>query len=164
MMLPAFCSCWASKQRLRIEPVSAALPQSRVEELEAENSDLRARLADAEQTLEAIRGGHVDALVIDTPQGERIFSLTGAERPYRALIEQMQEGAVTLGSDGSIQYCNRAFADLMKRPLETIAGGRMEEYVQAADRPAFEAVSHQSRTTRTHGEVGLCSAHGSGGA
>jgi PAS domain S-box-containing protein len=141
--------------------VSAALPQSRLEELEAENSDLRARLADAEQTLEAIRGGHVDALVIDTPEGERIFSLTGAERPYRALIEQMQEGAVTLGSDGSIQYCNRAFADLVKRPLETIAGGRMEQYLQTADQPSFEALSHQSRSTSTHGEVGLCAADGS---
>ena len=95
--------------------MSAALPQSRLEELEAENSELRARLADAEQTLEAIRGGHIDALVIDGPEGQRIFSLAGAERPYRALIEQMQEGAVTLSNDGSIQYCNKAFADLLKR-------------------------------------------------
>jgi PAS domain S-box-containing protein len=141
--------------------VSAALPQSRLEKLEAENSDLRARLADAEQTLEAIRGGHVDALVIDTPEGERIFSLTGAERPYRVLIEQMQEGAVTLGSDGSIQYCNRAFADLLRRPLETIVGGRMEQYVQSADRPGFETMSRQLRSASTHGEVGLCAADGS---
>jgi len=140
--------------------VSAALPQSRLEELEAENAELRARLAEAEQTLEAIRGGHVDALVIDTPEGERIFSLAGAERPYRALIEQMQEGAVTLSNDGSIQYCNRAFADLLKRPLETIAGGRMEQYVQTADRPSFAAMSQQARSTSTHGEVGLCAADG----
>jgi PAS domain S-box-containing protein len=141
--------------------VSAALPQSRLEELEAENSELRARLADAEQTLEAIRGGHVDALVIDSPEGQRIFSLSGAERPYRALIEQMQEGAVTLSNDGSIQYCNRAFADLLKRPLETIAGDRMEQCVQTADQASFGAMLHQSRSTRTHGEVGLCAADGS---
>jgi PAS domain S-box-containing protein len=141
--------------------VSAAFPPSRLEELEAENADLRARLAEAEQTLEAIRSGQVDALVIEGPEGQRIFSLTGAERPYRTLIEQMQEGAVTLGSDGSIQYCNRAFADLVKRPLETIPGGPMQQYVHAADRPTFGAMSHQSRSTRTHGEIGLYAADGS---
>jgi PAS domain S-box-containing protein len=141
--------------------VSAALPQSRLEELEAENAELRARLADVEQTLEAIQTGQVDALVIDGPDGQRIFSLAGAERPYRALIEQMQEGAVTLSTDGSIQYCNRAFADLLKRPLESIAGGRMEQYVHRADQPAFEAISHQSRSTSAHGEIGLCAADGS---
>jgi PAS domain S-box-containing protein len=141
--------------------VSVALPQSRLEELEAENSELRARLADAEQTLEAIRGGHIDALVIDGPEGQRIFSLAGAERPYRALIEQMQEGAVTLSNDGSIQYCNQAFADLLKRPLETIVGGRVEQHVQPADQPAFAAMSHQALSVSTHGEVGLCAADGS---
>jgi PAS domain S-box-containing protein len=141
--------------------MSAALPQSRLEQLEAENAELRARLAEAEQTLEAIRGGHVDALVIDSPEGQRIFSLAGAERPYRALIEQMQEGAVTLSKDGSIDYCNRAFADLLKRPLETIAGGRMELHVQTADRPSFGNMLHQARRASTHGEVGLCAADGS---
>jgi PAS domain S-box-containing protein len=141
--------------------VSAAFPQSRLEQLEAENSELRARLADAEQTLEAIRGGHIDALVIDGPEGQRIFSLAGAERPYRALVEQMQEGAATLSDDGSIQYCNRAFADLLKRPLETIVGGRMEQYVQTADQPSFTAMSAQVRSISTHGEVGLCAADGS---
>jgi PAS domain S-box-containing protein len=141
--------------------VSAALPQSRLQELEAENSELRARLAEAEHTLEAIRGGHVDALVIDSPEGQRIFSLAGAERPYRALIEQMQEGAVTLSNDGSIEYCNRAFADLLQRPLETIAGGRMEQYVQTADQPSFGAMLHQARRASTHGEVGLYAVDGS---
>ena len=99
--------------------------------------------------------------MIEGLEGQRIFSLTGAERPYRTLIEQMQEGAVTLGSDGSIQYCNRAFADLVKRPLETIPGGPMQQYVRAADRPTFGAMSHQSRSTRTHGEIGLYAADGS---
>jgi len=90
--------------------------QQRLEQLEAENLSLRAQLEDVEQMLTAIREGQVDALVINTPEGERVFSLQGAERPYRALIEQMQEGAVTLIKDGTIQYCNRAFADMLQQP------------------------------------------------
>jgi hypothetical protein len=39
--------------------------------LREENSDLRRRLAEAEETLDAIRSGEVDALVI----GDQIYSL-----------------------------------------------------------------------------------------
>src|SRR5438270_12302787 len=94
--------------------------QPRVEQLEAEVDRLRARLDDAEQTLEAIRKGQVDALVIDGPEGQKIFSLTGAERPYRTLIEQMTEGAITMDGEGSIRYCNKALAEMLRRPLEGI--------------------------------------------
>jgi hypothetical protein len=41
--------------------------------------ELQRRLAEAEQTLEAIRHGEVDALVVAGPQGEQVFSLSGAE-------------------------------------------------------------------------------------
>ena len=46
-----------------------------------ENAELRARLDEAEETLRAIRAGEVDALVI----GEQVYSLKGAETPYRIL-------------------------------------------------------------------------------
>jgi PAS domain-containing protein len=108
--------------------------QATVRELQAERNELRTRLADAEETLEAIQNGQVDALVIDSPEGQKIFSLTGAERPYRALIEQMTEGAVTMDNEGSIRYCNKAFAKLLRRPLEDMTGGFVDQYVQSADR------------------------------
>ncbi len=44
-----------------------------------ENADLRARLDKAEETLRAIRASAVDALVVSTAQGERIFTLKGAQ-------------------------------------------------------------------------------------
>ena len=45
----------------------------------------------------------------------QLFTLKGADEPYRVLIEEMNQGAVTLSADGSILYCNRRFADLLKR-------------------------------------------------
>src|SRR5258708_4929466 len=147
--------------------MSAASPQTRAEELQArvddlqaELDDLRTRLADAEETLEAIQNGQVDALVIDSPEGQKIFSLTGAERPYRALIEQMSEGAVTMDNEGSIRYCNKAFAELLRRPLEDMTGGFVDQYVQSADRDLFLSMLQQSRSASTHGEIGLCAADG----
>jgi PAS domain S-box-containing protein len=141
--------------------MSMVCSEQDVDELRAEIIELRTRLADAEQTLDAIRCGQVDALVIDSPEGQKVFSLAGAERPYRALIEQMSEGAVTLDSDGSIRYCNHAFAQLLKRPLETMTGAMLVQHVRSPDQPLFLLLLKQSQITSTHGELGLCAADGS---
>ena len=71
---------------------------------------------EAEQTLEAIRSGEVDALVVAGPQGEQVFSLTGAEHIYRVIVETMNEAALTVDPDGTILFCNQRFCDLMKTP------------------------------------------------
>ena len=68
--------------------------------------------------MQAIRGGRVDALVIKTPSGDRVFSLQGSDGPYRILIETMQEGAATLAADGTILYANARFAEMMGLPPE----------------------------------------------
>jgi PAS domain S-box-containing protein len=134
--------------------------QAEIEELRAERDDLRMRLAEAEETLEAIQRGQVDALIIDSPEGQKIFSLTGAERPYRELIEQMSEGAVTMDNAGSIRYCNKAFAELLGQPLEDMTGGYIGQCVRAADQDLFSSMLRQSRGASMHGEIGLCTADG----
>ena len=55
-------------------------------------------------------------------QGKQIYTLLGADQPYRVYIEQMQEGAVTLSSDGLILYTNLRFADMVGVPLTRIIG------------------------------------------
>ena len=68
-------------------------------ELAAEMEDLRTRLAEAEEVLRAIRNGEVDAVVVNGERGEQVYSLIGADRVYRRLIETMSEGAATLSAD-----------------------------------------------------------------
>ena len=60
--------------------------------------ELRMRLEEAEETLRAIRKGEVDALVVSGPQGDQVYTLKGAEQPYRVFVETMNEGAATLRS------------------------------------------------------------------
>ena len=43
-----------------------------------ELEELRQRLQEAEETLDAIRNGEVDALVVCGPSGEKVFTLEGA--------------------------------------------------------------------------------------
>ena len=54
-----------------------------------EDAQLRARLADAEETLRAVRTGEVDTVMVTGRQGPRVFTLNGAEQPYRVLIESI---------------------------------------------------------------------------
>ena len=74
------------------------------QELMAELADLRVRLQEAEETLEALRTGAVDALVVSSPEGEQVYTLQGADHTYRHLMENINEGAATLTTAGDILY------------------------------------------------------------
>jgi PAS domain S-box-containing protein len=95
---------------------------------------LQSELEEAQETLRAIREGEVDALVVDGPHGPQLFSLKSAEQPYRMLVEQMQEGAVTLTTAGDVLYCNHFFMQMVGLPPESIVGGRIERFVAPNDR------------------------------
>jgi PAS domain S-box-containing protein len=106
--------------------------------LQREIDDLRAQLNEAKDTLEAIRNGEVDALVINDHNGVSLFTLKSADRSYRLFIEQMTEGAVTLNSEGLIIYCNSQFARLVQRPLSKVMGTFFSEYVWSEDLALFK--------------------------
>ena len=88
-------------------------PRTKRELLE-EVEQLRGLLSEAEQTLDAIRNGDVDALVVTGPHGDQVFSLTSVERAYRVIVETMNEAALTVALDGRILFCNQRFCDLVK--------------------------------------------------
>ena len=62
-----------------------------------ELQELTSRMMEVEETLRAIRGGEVDGLVVSTAEGDRVFTLMGAEHPYRVMVETMNEGAMHPG-------------------------------------------------------------------
>ena len=102
--------------------------------------ELRNRLHAAEETLRAIRAGEVDALVVARARGDQVITLAGAELAYRILFDQMNEGAVTLTRDGTIAYCNRRFADIVRMPLGRVIGASLRQFVPPTEQPAFDAL------------------------
>jgi PAS domain S-box-containing protein len=106
--------------------------------LKAEIKELKARLAEAEDTLNAIRNGEVDALVTSGPGGDQIFTLQGAETPYRILVEEMNQGALMLVPDGTILYANTRFASLSKTPLEQIIGASWRQFFPRDQHPQLD--------------------------
>ncbi|MDB6113899.1 MAG: histidine kinase [Lacunisphaera sp.] len=110
--------------------------QGRVSRLESAGglAHLRRRLADAEETVRAIRAGEVDAVVGVGKGLDQVFTLEGAEHAYRVLIESMNEGALTLTTDKMILYANQCFARLVKCPLQQVIGGSLRRFLSLEDR------------------------------
>jgi len=129
-------------------------PKEKVEELHAQ-------LEEAEETLRAIRSGEVDALVVMGPEGEQVFTLQGAEHPYRQLVETISEGAVTLSPDGSILYCNRSFAALLRTPLEQLLGAHVADFISPADAPVFKRLLQHGLSRGGKEELVLAASDGS---
>lgn len=111
--------------------------QKNIEDLTLKNKSLQARITELEDTLSAIRKGEVDALVIDTDEGERVYSLTSAETTYRILIEQMNEGAAILSLDGIVLYCNKRFSEMTNTPLETIISNNLDQLLDSDQKKRF---------------------------
>ena len=89
--------------RLNPRPQSAILD---------ENAHLRARLAEAEDTLRAIRAGEVDALVVQSTVGPRIYVLQGqdaeATRMRGDMLAQVSDAVIAVGNDSGVIYLNAA--------------------------------------------------------
>lgn len=100
-------------------PQSSLACDPRTTTLGHEVSDLRLQLAEALETLDAIRNGEVDAVVVGGPDNRKVYTLETADRPYRLLIEQMTDGALMITEDAAVLYGNRALANM----LGTTSGG-----------------------------------------
>lgn len=120
-----------------------------------ELDDLRQRLQEAEETLDAIRSGEVDALVVSGPAGEKVFTLEGAEHPYRVIVESMNEGAISLSKEGTVLYCNSAFARMVRISLDQIMGHDACEFVPIEDRDALKKLIKQGLREPVRAEMSL---------
>src|SRR5580692_704489 len=78
---------------------------------------LQTRVVELEQMLNSIKSGEVDALIIQNKKGEaQVFTLEGADQPYRILVESLSEGAITLTGDGKVIHCNKQFSKMVTIP------------------------------------------------
>src|SRR5436190_749692 len=98
---------------------------------ETQTEILRARLAEAEEMLRAIRQGEIDALLVDGDLCSQVYTLHSADEPYRNLVEQLQDGAVVVTLTGDILYCNARFAELVGEPIEAVIASRFDRFVNA---------------------------------
>lgn len=93
---------------------------------------LRGRLAEAEETLRAIREGEVDALLVRGAGQDQVFHLGDDSATYRAFMEAMDLGAAALDEDGRLLYANSGLAKLFGSSAEALVDSGLEAALGAA--------------------------------
>jgi len=114
------------------------------ERLRAENAALRARLEEAEETLRAIRGGEVDAIVVETDQGPQIFSLDAAQaasnRFRGEILAQVSDAVIAVDADQRVTYLNAAAERRYRVSASDVLGRQLSEmYTRRWPRAETEA-------------------------
>jgi two-component system phosphate regulon sensor histidine kinase PhoR len=114
------------------------------EELLSEANELRYQLEEANDTIDAIRTGKVDALIVQGEDGHQLYTLKTADQTYRMFIEKMNEGAVTLNHEGIILYSNSRFAVMVGLPLEKVIGFPFENFIPGEYKEKYIEVIEKS--------------------
>ena len=113
---------------------------------------------EAQETVRAIYQGAVDAVVVQGRNGPQIVTLTGADEPYRVLVDRMSDGALTMGEDGTLLYVNGRLAEMSGRPVETLVGSDVGALFDGIC-PVFDP--QRQKTAPGHHECNLARAGGS---
>jgi PAS domain S-box-containing protein len=120
-----------------------------------ELQELKKRLKESEETLRAIPSGEVDGLVVKTKEGDQVIMLSDADFPYRLIVESMNEGALTLGADGTILFCNQRFANIIQGSMEKIAGSSIYQYISSTDIQLFKTLIQRDLKRKRKMETAL---------
>jgi two-component system CheB/CheR fusion protein len=127
----------------------------KIEDLTKEVNELRIQLREANDTLEAIRTGQVDALIVESDKGHQLYTLKTADQTYRVFIEKMREGAVALSKTAIILYCNQQFANMVGHPVVKIIGMPFEQFVPEKSRDMFRQLFDRGWKSDSKGEIDL---------
>ncbi|SDT08784.1 PAS domain S-box-containing protein [Nocardioides scoriae] len=105
---------------------------------EPDLEELRQQVAYLQRSLAAIGGGAgVDAVVLGEEDHEQVYTLTSADRPYRVIVENMGEGAVTVSENGVVLYANPQIADFLGVDRNSMAGRDITDYVSMEQLPVL---------------------------
>ena len=129
------------------------LSVSTPETLRAELEELRLQLQEANNAIEAIRNGEVDAVVVRAGEEHKLYTLQSADHTYRVFIEKMKEGAITLSRDGIILYSNSQFASLVGLPLPQVIGLPIIEFIPRQFHDVFKKIVDEGWHSDGRGEI-----------
>jgi two-component system, NarL family, sensor kinase len=121
---------------------------------------LRTRVHELEEAFLAVKRGTVDAVVVNGIEGDHVFTLQGAEHPYRLLVETMNDGAATLDEDGTVLYANASFGEILGIPTEEVIGNSLQKYLGPQEQIKLNNLIGEALKAESHGEVVLATSDG----
>ena len=127
-----------------------------VNTLLAEIEELKARLSEADQLIQAIKDGEVDAFAIGSNAVPEVYTLQSGDYAYRILIEEIGEGALNVTEDGLIVYTNNAFCRLAGLPYDKVIGTRVSDYLHPDATAKLKKLFDEALRGKSRGEIDLC--------
>lgn len=117
--------------------------------------ELQNKLAEAEQLIEAIKAGEVDAFAIMNNDAHEVYTLQSGDYAYRVLIEKFGEGALNLTEDGLIVYTNTYFCGFLGLPYEKVLGTDIFQYIAEDSQDSFKKLFTKALNRNAKGEINL---------
>lgn len=110
---------------------------------------------ESDQIIQAILHGRIDALVMQSTEGERVLTLEGAEHPYRVVLESVSDGAATVDAAGAVLYANSRFEEILRAPAGSLVGKTLKAYLEKAPFKKLRELVAKGLRSNTHGEITL---------
>src|SRR5258708_6503737 len=108
------------------------------EDLLSKVETLNKQLSEAQEAIDAIRNGSVDAFAMKRDGKGEVFTLQSLDYAYRVLIEKFSEGALNLTQKGLIVYSNSYFSELINTPNEKVTGSYILDFISEESRKKFQ--------------------------
>jgi PAS domain S-box-containing protein len=124
-----------------------------IKQLLAEVVELKAQLSEANNIIEAIRDGAVDALIVNKNGRSEVYSVESADYTYRILVEKFGEGALTMSEKGVILYCNEYFAKIIGSSTDKVVGTYFDSLIESVGQ--FQGLKTALLQGPSKGEVWL---------
>ena len=118
------------------------------EQLVAENTELRLRLEEAEETLNAIHNGEVDAIIVSGAGGEQVFTLKQAEEALAweqyllsSLLDNLPDHIYFKDRDSRFTRLSKSQTEAfgLRDSAEALGKTDFDYFTEEHARPAFEA-------------------------
>ena len=116
---------------------------------------LKTHLLEAEEAIDAIRNGSVDAFAIRKDGKAEVYTLQSLDYAYRVLIEKFGEGALNLTREGLIVYSNGYFSELIDIPHAKVTGSHILDFVSPDSREKFQEHFALALQGNSKGEITL---------
>ena len=97
--------------------------------LQDEVQKLRERLEEPEELQRAVSEGDLDALIMTGPEGEMVFTLTGADNAYRTLVEIAIEDIVIIDAELKIIYTGKRLINKTGYRKEEVIGRSWLDFI-----------------------------------
>ncbi|KQT91566.1 hypothetical protein ASG49_11155 [Marmoricola sp. Leaf446] len=124
-------------------------------------AQLQEQVAMLQRTLNAIGGGSgIDAVVLGEGHDEQVYTLTSADRPYRVIVENMGEGAMTVSEHGVVLYANPQVASFLGVDRDGMAGRDVADYVSVDQLPVLASLLTSTEQPTRRAELTLPTAQG----